>query len=313
MLRQIGKLVVYLILVLAGIAVGYMMFSGTKWKEYQQNALSLTRDGQYEEAVAEWLKAKSEADKDPSPEGQAARLRGQKELAILHDLYRHDYPLAIKEYKLIVERFPHAPEALWAAERLARIFAFKTPNMTEAETWYRWLIDHAPTGKEQNRFRYTLAKLFVDVGDFEPARELLGHILAAEPNEEQGADSLFLLGESFLLEKQYAEALERLQLLRERYPESEQSQLAGLDVGTCLYELGRYEEAVRVLKEILSSYPNPAVVQTKLDKIHKKLEFLQSRDPSQAAKSTFWMKHRPKSENSSGNSNPNTTPQRTGN
>ncbi len=98
---------------------------------------------------------------------------------------------------------------------------------------------------------------------------------------------MFLFGESYFLEKKYEQALERFRLLRERYPSTRQAQLAGLEVGTCLYELERYPEAAAVLKQTLSVYPNPAVVKTKLDKVTSKLKLLKYDEPIK--ENEFWL------------------------
>ncbi len=97
-------------------------------------------------------------------------------------------------------------------------------------------------------------------GDYEAAIAAFQSILSSHPDSSEAREALYHLGDVYLLDHNYSEAMEALSLFRERYPDDERYAFANFRLATAYENLGWWDEAIVAYQEygdqriILSDY-----------------------------------------------------------
>lgn len=113
----------------------------------------------------------------------------------------------------------------------------------------------APAEKD-SRENYELGlKKFAD-GNYEAARALLREYLAAAPGNDEAADAMFLIADSYFKEKFYEEAILEYQNIIETWPASPKIPLCQLNQGIALLKIGKPNEASLFFESLIEAYPD---------------------------------------------------------
>jgi soluble lytic murein transglycosylase len=86
-------------------------------------------------------------------------------------------------------------------------------------------------------------------GDYEAAVAVYQAILSTQPDSPTAREALYHLGEAYLLDENYAAAMETLQQFRQRYPDDERYGLATFRLATAYEGLGWWDEAIAAYEE----------------------------------------------------------------
>lgn len=89
----------------------------------------------------------------------------------------------------------------------------------------------------------------------EQGRTLLTEFLAAEPNSFLVPNALYWIGESYYLDKNYAQAILSFKDVTRRYPKHHKAAAALLKIGMCYAMLGEKDNASLYLRALLQDHP----------------------------------------------------------
>jgi len=110
--------------------------------------------------------------------------------------------------------------------------------------------------EEDPKENYELGlKKFAD-GNYEAARALLREYLAAAPRNDEAADAMFLIADSYFKEKFYEEAILEYQNIIETWPASPKIPLCQLNQGIALLKIGKPNEASLFFESLIEAYPD---------------------------------------------------------
>ena len=113
----------------------------------------------------------------------------------------------------------------------------------------------APVEKDPKENYELGLKKFAD-GNYEAARALLREYLAAAPRNDEAADAMFLIADSYFKEKFYEEAILEYQNIIETWPASPKIPLCQLNQGIALLKIGKPNEASLFFESLIEAYPD---------------------------------------------------------
>jgi tetratricopeptide (TPR) repeat protein len=123
---------------------------------------------------------------------------------------------------------------------------YEQRRVTEAEAILRRGIELAPGAGE---FSLALGTIFLDRGDLDSAESAFARVLASAPGQTA---ALHGLGSALMARREFARALERFRQAIARDPSDTRAHLL---LASCLFELGRPEEAIAHLRTLVSATP----------------------------------------------------------
>ncbi|MFQ6057881.1 MAG: tetratricopeptide repeat protein [Anaerolineae bacterium] len=109
-----------------------------------------------------------------------------------------------------------------------------TPTPTLEPTPTPWVVRHWQEGYVHQRN-----------GDYARAIAAYQALLASQPPMDEVREARFRLGETYLLDKDYPQAIETLQRFLDDYPDDEQAPRAAFLLATAHKELGHWQEAIK--------------------------------------------------------------------
>lgn len=157
-----------------------------------QQGVQLEGEGRYEEAIA--IYERVAAKKPGSPEALQAQLRIAD--AYLNNLNKKEEGMAI--YQKIAETHPKSPEGLTARYRMGLV-CFKDNDFAGAETYFRGVLNDAPTTKIGADAQLMLAKTYEKAQKFEEAEKTYNAFTTLHPSDPNAA--VALLSRARLLEQ----------------------------------------------------------------------------------------------------------------
>jgi len=113
----------------------------------------------------------------------------------------------------------------------------------------------APAEKDPKEDYELGLKEFAD-GNYEAARASLREYLAAAPRNDEAADAMFLIADSYFKEKSYEEAILEYQNIIEIWPASPKTPLCQLNQGIALLKIGKPNEASLFFESLIEAYPD---------------------------------------------------------
>jgi tetratricopeptide (TPR) repeat protein len=123
---------------------------------------------------------------------------------------------------------------------------YEQRRVAEAEAILRRGIELAPGAGE---FSLALGTIFLDRGDLDGAERAFARVLASAPGQTA---ALHGLGSVLMARREFARALERFRQAIARDPSDTRAHLL---LASCLFELGRPEEAIAHLRALVSATP----------------------------------------------------------
>jgi Uncharacterized protein conserved in bacteria len=172
-------------------------------------------------------------------------------------------------YEMLTTRFPKSPEARQAFERSAEMYE-KNGDYQKALLAYQGVIDNFPDANDLDEFRYNVAMMALKLKKFEPARRALMAIVEKNPQTPIADKVIYQLGNAFFMDAGSRQAVEVLKVAVEKYPDSPLKPDMLFTLANAYEELGEFPTAMKIYKSILNIYPNPKVVEKKIEKLEKR-------------------------------------------
>ncbi|MGA2709264.1 MAG: tol-pal system protein YbgF [Steroidobacteraceae bacterium] len=127
-----------------------------------------------------------------------------------------------------------------------------------------------PVPDGNDRANYQAAFALLKDSQYDQAVNAFQQFLIAFPDSALADNAQYWLGEAYYVNKNFTESLSAFQTLIDKYPQSRKLPDALLKVGYCDYELARWDQAKKVLSEVVAKFsdtPAGHLAQQRLEKL----------------------------------------------
>ncbi|MFO1462945.1 MAG: tetratricopeptide repeat protein [bacterium] len=258
--------IILVFLLLAAIGAGFYFVPRRRpFESYTQRAAEAFQLKEFERSIELYLKALNLYPSHP---------RTPEVLLTIGDIYNYSLAnseKAAKAYDMLTARFPKTPEARKAFEHEGEMYE-KNENFQNALLAYQGIVDNFPDGPGLDQVRLSVAMMAVKLKKFEPARRSLMAIVDKNPDTPIADQVLYQLGNIFFMEGSSKEAVEVLRVASEKYKDSPLYTEMLFTMANAYEEMGQIENAMKVYKVIRYTYPNPRVVENKMEKLEDRFK-----------------------------------------
>jgi TolA-binding protein len=258
----IGIALVLVILILAGGFWYRANLDVILDKQYRE-AMALKQSEQYPAAVAQ-LRGLYEEHPD-FPRAPEALFQAAEIL----NLYQQQYAEALLVYLLLERDFPESLQTRQALRRMADLYKHRLADYSQAIVVYQKALDHA---EDADRLQYEVADSYFRLNNFEQARIEFEGLQKNYPESALLPEVQFRVAVTYALEGQLPEAAGAYRAVVERWPDSPYAMEARFGLAGVLEEQEELLEAQSVLEGLQGTYPNPELLQKKLEKVQSRID-----------------------------------------
>ena len=158
-------------------------------------------------------------------------------------VYLDDPRCAAHEYRELVKRYPTAPEAFEARERLGDLDMRIGDVKGGIEAW-RDQVATAPDRRGADSAQLKIARALLDQGQFHDARAAAAELQSRWKNSPLAPAAALLSASTYHLSGRHADAIAAYDAVERKYHGTKQGAEALFEKGNCLAELGDDEAAV---------------------------------------------------------------------
>src|SRR5712692_2250075 len=210
-------------------------------------------------------------DRGESPLTQSLRARALRGIADTYYLELRDIPRAAEAYRDLIQACPESPESVEAHVHLANLLKEHYRDVRGAVSELSSAVARHPS--QSAELSYQIAKLYFQLANY-PQCVLEADALLERYGDSEFADDAMLLKAQALtmIDNKRAEAIQVLQKLIARFPDSELQPHALFELGK-LHEEGHEEEkAIDCWVEALQRHPDPGAVQAAISRARRRIE-----------------------------------------
>lgn len=238
-------------------------------EKHAQLADEYVRQGKYLSAVEEYTRVVNYGGRSP------LALKAQSQIAFIYESYLKDFPRAIRAYRDLYKRADDQRTKMEARWAIARIFAERLENPAAAAEEYQGLFRaEARDQKEAPEICLAWAKSLMDSGRFKDAALSFEEFRKSFPGHKESYRVLLDEAQAYLADRRPEEAKGRFRELIEKLngQESFKSLVAEgyYGLGNAFELNDELDSALAAYRQSLSMYPNPAVVELKIQRVEKR-------------------------------------------
>lgn len=193
-----------------------------------------------------------------------------------------DASCAAQEYRKLVQRFPTAPEALEARERLGDLYLRLDDTRDAVEAW-RDQVAAAPDRPHADEVELKIARALVDQGRLDEARAAVAELTSRWPDSALAPRARLLAASTLHLDGRPAEAAAAYEKIAAAYPRTAVEAEALFERGNCLAELGEDARAIQAFTAALGRHESPELVQFAMERAQRRLDLVRSVKPGNVA------------------------------
>jgi TolA-binding protein len=210
--------------------------------------------------------------RDESDEKSDQVRRGALKLAgDLCAVYLDDPRCAAHEYRELVKRYPTAPEAFEARERLGDLDVRIGDVRGALEAW-RDQVATAPDRPGADAAQLKIARALLDLGQFHDARTAAAEVQSRWPDSPLASAAALVSASTFHVSGRHADAIAAYDAVERKYHGTQKGAEALFEKGNCLAEMGDDEGAVKAYTDALPRHDSPDAVQFALDRAERRLD-----------------------------------------
>jgi tetratricopeptide (TPR) repeat protein len=202
-------------------------------------------------------------------------VKAQEQIALIYEQHLKDFPRTIRALRDVYRRAGDDSARLKARLHIARIYAGRMGDFMAAAEEYEVIFkefgDQVTDGPD---ILLAWAEALMEASRFDDAGQRLTEFQTKFPGHKDGPKSRFLLAQTFLAAQKYDEAIEGFRDVIRRF-----NGIAVYDtmVAESYYGLGmafeskdELTQALEAYRASLATYPNPKVVELKLERLQKR-------------------------------------------
>lgn len=220
--------------------------------------------GKNEDALAHYKVVVERYQKDPLAirAAQAAARISHYELKRFSD--------AIAYYRHIILYAPNEKDRLEAQKKIADLYFSQTLDYTQAIAEYSRLLELPHTPKEDEQYRFAIARAYFYLNNFFQATVEIDRILASRPTDDLAFDALLLKANIYLTTKKLDDAITALKELMAKYPVRAKTETIGLVLAICYEEQKNFPKAIETLEVIKNDYPRKGFIEGKIKALRER-------------------------------------------
>ena len=186
-------------------------------------------------------------------------------------LHLDDPRCAAREYRELVKRYPTAPEAFEARERLGDLDLRIGDVRGALEAW-RDQVATAPDRPGADAAQLKIARALLDRGEFHDSRAAAAELQSRWPKSPLAAAAALLSASTYHVSGRHADAIAEYDRVEARYHGTQKGAEALFEKGNCLAELGDDDAAVKAYTDALPRHDSPDAVQFALERAERRLD-----------------------------------------
>ena len=236
-------------------------------------AESFVERGAYLKAIEEYSKIVN------LEQSSNLRIRAQKEVGRIYKDHLQDYPRAIRSYRNLYHWTSDLEVRSEARLEIAKIYSEKLNQFEDAAKEYKILYEEWARKREKEgpQVLMALSQSLMDAGLYAQAAERFSEFRKKYSNHPKKQSALFFQAQSYMLAKKYPQAISKYKELLNS-PEgknlediSENLRAQALyGIGLSLEFQDQLEEALQSYEKAIKGYPNPRVIEVKINRLKKR-------------------------------------------
>lgn len=189
----------------------------------------------------------------------------------LNYLFLNEFTEAAGAFNRLITSYPLSVRCREAQRYLADIYMHKLGNRKQAIVEYQKAIMYYGDSTEAEEFQHEIASAYFDLKNFHQQRLELRHILTVFPNTGRRGEIYFQIANSYYVEGRLDDAINTFSDILKDFPDSPLAVEAKFQLAVCLEEKEELKKAISLLEEIVGVYPNPKLVERRIERIKKRL------------------------------------------
>ena len=250
----------------SSLLVVLMLLAGcsSRVSTLMQEAESLWFQNRYKASVRIFLQV---VDRYPeSEEASVALLRlGETFLLNLADPEK-----ALEYFARVTTDYPKSKTAVTARETMASIYEKSLKDYDRAVIQYQKLIEFG-NPSNRDRYQFAIGRSYYGKGTFQQAIIEYNTFLERYPGSELVPEAEYQIGNSYFVMNNCDDAVKQYDRVLEEYPDTSRRSDILLSLGICLEEKDEYGRALQIYREIKEKYPNPMLIQIKMDSVLERM------------------------------------------
>jgi tetratricopeptide (TPR) repeat protein len=189
---------------------------------------------------------------------------------------------AANEYRQLVRRYPTAPEALEARERLGDLY-LRIGDPAGALEAFTDQVAAAPDRPGADDAQLKIARILSDQGRYETARAAAAELVARWPESPRAPIAALMAAATWHLEQRHGEAIAAYRKVARTWPGTTWAAEALFEEGNCLVEQGEEQQALKSFLAALVRHESPQIVQLALERTERRLDLQRIARPGNLA------------------------------
>jgi len=180
------------------------------------------------------------------------------------------YEMAIDIYRSLIETYPDRYESYQAQERIARIYSDVLRSCDQAETEYRKIFEirsYQGWYDSPAKWQYLIGECFLLQRNYDDSIVAYRKVIDLYPEGPLAPKARFQIADAYYLKKDYSSAVREYEELARTYPGSELAKEALFWSGVSYELLGERGKALKVYESLLSRYPKRGLVQQRINRL----------------------------------------------
>lgn len=197
------------------------------------------------------------------------QIKVNDQLGEIYSVYLSDYPKSIKHFNNIVENSNEPSWQVRSLEKIGNIYFENLRDFTKAKEIYHKLVNFIPalSNQELYRFRYGLSYFYEN--DYDDAIKVLRKI-AGSSQSDSSIQSYYYIGLSYFYKKSWEQANEFWFEYLKRESRKDRIIKTKFLIANAYESSEKLKEAYNIYYSILGEYPNPDVIQNRLNSLYKR-------------------------------------------
>jgi len=190
---------------------------------------------------------------------------------LVNYLYLKEYEEAVDDFAHLIYYYPKNKNAFDAQVKIVEIYVNKFDDPMQAIIELRKLIEKYPNRDGMDQYQYMLAQCYYELRDFDQVRLEYLILLDSYPNSDLVPEVYYNIASTYFIEGggKLEKAIEYYQRVIDEFPKSEYVHESRFYIAAATEEAGDLDEAKRLYEELLPIYPNPRVVELRIEGIEE--------------------------------------------
>jgi len=193
-------------------------------------------------------------------------------MGYISEIYLKDYNNAVFNYNEFLTRSTDEVAKYEVMKKIAFIY-FEYLNETEkAINVYKKILEINPKTLEEDFFLIKIAESYYRINSFDNTRNYCRSLIDKFPKSEYSVKAHYYLMNTYFLESKCELAIEAAKNLIQFSKSSSYSIEAKFIIGQCYEQIGKFQNAYNIYKELENKYSVPKIIKLRLDEIRKKIK-----------------------------------------